>query len=495
MNPDKIQLTRRSAMAVFGASAAVMAENAASNLLFAAETRRAAAYREKYRPQFHFTARRGWINDPNGLVYDGGWYHLFFQYVRDDLTGGSGGTKSWGHAISRDMVHWRQLPEALAPDSAGGIWSGSAVVDWHNTSGLGAGGRPPVIAVYTAAGGTSAISRGKPFVQCLAWSHDGGMTLHKYRGNPVLKQIVYGNRDPKVFWHAGSKRWIMPLFLNADRGFAILTSPDLKSWKKTQELHFPQSQECPNLFPLSDPDLPEKLHWIFTGANGQYLIGSFNGSAFTPHSGPFAMDTGNNFYASQVFSDIPRKDGRTIQITWMRGGRYPGMPFNQQLGFPCTLTLKKTSAGLRLARYPVAEISRLWRARRHLHNVPIASADRMIRSHSTDTMDLEMELFVGGATHLALNVGGVPVEWSARTKSIHCLGAVGKAAAENGRLHLRILLDRTSLELFAQGGLCSMSSCYLPGAGGVQNSLKASPGARVMSLALRPLHSAWHEST
>ncbi len=491
MNPDKYPITRRTALALLGTSAVGILPHLGADASGAAVVGTLPLYHEKFRPQFHFTARHGWINDPNGLVYVNGIYHLFFQYLPNSLQGNSG-NKYWGHAISRDLVHWRQIQVAIRPDKLGGIWSGSAAVDTRNTTGFQRGNKPPVVAMYTAGGGSSKISQGEPFAQCLAYSNDGGMTFTKYVHNPVLGQIVPGNRDPKIFWHAPSHHWVVPLFLNGDRGFAILTSPDLISWHKTQEFHFPQSQECPNMFLLPDPVNAGNIHWIFSGANGQYLIGDFDGRKFTPRAGPFAMDTGNSFYASQVFSNIPEKDGRTIQITWMRGGTYPGMPFNQQLGFPCQLSLQATAGGLRIARYPVREIERLWKKRHVLKQASLPSAHRMLQTISADTLDIDLEIVPGMATQITLTLHGQPIVWSPKDGKMNCLGANGIALQSNGRLRLRALLDRTSLEIFGADGLCSMSSCFLPKAGhGGCGLIANGRGARVTALAVRELKSAW----
>jgi sucrose-6-phosphate hydrolase SacC (GH32 family) len=429
-------------------------------------------------------------------VFVDGVYHLFFQH---NPYGIQSGNLTWGHAISRDLVHWKQLPNAIKPDAMGPIWSGSAVVDWNNTAGFQSGKHPAVVAVYTAAGGTSAISRGKPFTQCLAYSNDNAMTLTKFSGNPVLEQLVPGNRDPKVFWHEPSRHWIMPLFLDASHGFALLKSPNLKHWEKTQEWKFPQSQECPNMFPLSVTGEPENIHWIFTGANGQYLIGSFNGETFQPHSGPFAMDTGNNFYASQIFSDIPRTDGRTIQITWMRGGKYPGMPFNQQMGFPCELILRRTVHGLRVCRYPVKEISRLYRHSRHYRNVPIPegvpAAANPFDQISGELLDLDIVLHAGRAQRIEAHVGGHRIIYDPRSGIIRCLGATGRVLTRRGHLRLRVLADRTSVEVFANGGEVSMTSCTLPKTHKAALALTAHGGdARVISMAAHELRSAWHQA-
>lgn len=452
-------------------------------------------YDQSLRPQFHFTARTGWINDPNGLVYVNGIYHLFFQH---NPFGIQWGHMTWGHAISHDLVHWRQLAEAIRPDSMGPIYSGSAAVDTHNTSGLGTGTKPPVIAMYTAAGGSSRISKGKPYAQCIAYSNDGGFTFTKYQHNPVLNQLVTANRDPKIIWYAPTNRWIMALYLDASHGFGLFSSPDLKHWTKFQELPFPQSSECPNFFPLSPHGMTGENRWIFTGANSQYLIGRFDGRRFTPESGPFAMDTGNGFYAAQVYNDIPKSDGRTIQIAWMHNGRYPGMPFNQQMSFPCALTLRDTPDGLRVCREPVREIQHLWAHSHRMLDMAIAGKRRELSNVTGNQLDIEAIIQPGSARVVGMEICGQTIEVNYTTGQIHCLGATGqfaKAGHPRTPLHLRILVDRTSIEVFAQHGLVSMSSCYLPPAHRTAMACYAVGGNAVFSsLAIRKVHSAWKQS-
>src|SRR5579871_4253572 len=190
---------------------------------------------------------------------------------------------TWGHAVSRDLIHWQQLPNAIEPDELGTIFSGSAVVDRNNTAGFKTGKEPPLVAIYTAAGDTSPASKGQPFTQCLAYSNDRGRTWTKYAGNPVLKHIVADNRDPKVVWHAPTHRWIMALYLDKE-DYALFASPDLKEWTRLQTLTVPGCGECPDFFEMPVGDDPNNRKWVFTAANGHYLIGAFDGRQFTPEA-------------------------------------------------------------------------------------------------------------------------------------------------------------------------------------------------------------------
>src|SRR5579872_681877 len=230
-------------------------------------------YHERYRPQFHFSVDKGWLNDPNGLVFFDGEYHLFFQFRPDALV--QSPVMSWGHAVSADLVHWKQLPIALKPDEHDGwIWSGSAVVDWQNTSEFGVGGRPPLVAMYTAAK--------DPFAQAIAYSNDRGRTWTKFSGNPVLPHLANSNRDPHVIWYEPTKRWIVVLFKYVDSTFCLFSSPDLKQWTHLQDLQMSGCGECPDFFPLALDGDKSNMKWIFTAANGQYLVGTFDGQKYSP---------------------------------------------------------------------------------------------------------------------------------------------------------------------------------------------------------------------
>ncbi len=445
-------------------------------------------YNETYRPQFHFTSQTNWLNDPNGLVYYAGEYHLFFQH---NPLGVDWGNMTWGHAVSTDLVHWKQLPDAIKPDKLGTIFSGSAVIDENNTSGFGGSGQPPMVAMYTAAGDTSPESKGVPFTQCIAYSNDKGRSFTKYAGNPVLPHIVGGNRDPKLIWFEPSHKWTLALYLDGDE-YGLFTSTDLKQWKQIQKIKMPGSSECPDFFPIKVKN-EETQKWVLTGANAHYLVGDFDGDMFKPDGAPQTSDTGANYYAVQTYSGIPAKDGRRIQIAWMSGGKYPEMPFNQQMSFPCELTLHWFSEGLRLCRMPVKEIQGLY-ASTHKQGHMLLAADQPMEGLNSNKgpVDVSVEFDPGQSAAVGFKIQGETIRYNSREQTITCLGRTTPLPPENGKVRLRLLVDRSSIELFGNDGKVSMTSCFLPPPGSTEFTL-FSEGAsvQVSSLVIHSLKSAW----
>ncbi len=413
-------------------------------------------YNEKYRPQFHFTARQGWLNDPNGLVFYKGEYHLFFQH---NPFGTEWGNMTWGHAVSKDLVHWQQLENALNPDELGTMFSGSAVVDWHNSGGHGQGS---LVAIYTAAGGTSEESADKAFSQCLAFGHDQARAWRKYENNPVLGHIRGRNRDPKVIWHGPSSSWIMALFIDEPHHFALFASNNLKDWQHLQDIDIPGTRECPDFFPLAvDGDI-QKQKWVFTGANGSYLLGAFDGQTYVPESDLLKADWGEYYYAVQSFSDIPEADGRRIQIAWMKDGVYPNMPFNQQMNFPNELSLKTMPEGIRLIRQPVREIRALYKQSHSCDAQSLQPGHNPLPQLEAELLDIDCQLDAQHTSAFTLQLHGISITYDTASKSLSCLGKTTFLRAENHRVNLRILLDKTSIEIFADEGETCMSLCFLP---------------------------------
>jgi levanase len=256
-------------------------------------------YSETYRPQFHFTPERNWMNDPNGLVYYEGEYHLFYQY---NPNGNSWADISWGHAVSTDLVHWKQLPLALSYDDNEMVFSGSAVVDGDNTTGFGTKKNPPMVAIYT-----SAYKNGGKQAQSLAYSTDRGRTWTKYQGNPVIDIGSKDFRDPKVQWYEPTKSWLMTVSLSAEHKVQFYSSKNLKDWKLQSEFGPAGATggvwECPDLFPLAVDGDPKKTKWVLVvninpggiagGSAAQYFVGDFDGKRFTAEDkGTYTPPTG-----------------------------------------------------------------------------------------------------------------------------------------------------------------------------------------------------------
>ncbi len=311
------------------------------------------------RPCLHFTAPAGWLNDPNGLVCYNGVYHLFYQH---NPYGRGWGAMHWGHAVSSDLVRWQHRDLTLLPDEMGTMFSGSAVVDWHNRSGLQTGGHPPICLFYTAAGGCAPEPCAA--TQCMAFSLDGGQTWCKYEGNPVLPHVMENNRDPKVFWHDPTRRWVMALFLGYDAEhktngkcfFGLFISPDLAHWTETDRVEITGSGECPDMFPLTTQN-GDRI-WVFWAADGHYLLGTFDGERFSARTRVLRAYNGGagkraHAYAAQTYSDMP--DKRRLQVAWLQGN-LENRPYNQQMSLPVELSLNGDGAEARLCFQPAAEV-------------------------------------------------------------------------------------------------------------------------------------------
>jgi fructan beta-fructosidase len=444
-------------------------------------------YRETHRPQFHFTPQEMWMNDPNGLVYYRGEYHMYFQADPTSMRGS--GYKIWGHALSRDLVHWKQLADAIEVDELGTIWSGSAVVDWRNTGGFQTDDEPALVAFYTSAG-AHAIPP-KPFTQSIAYSVDRGRTWTKYAGNPVLGHVRAANRDPKVIWHEPTNRWVMALYLDGNE-YALYGSTDLRSWQHLSNLVLPGASECPDMFELAVDGDPKDTRWVFWGANGSYLVGSFDGVTLAPEQDVQCVELGANGYAAQTFSDIPAGDDRRIQVSWMRGGKYPEMPFNQQMSFPVVLTLHATPQGIRMFREPVREIELLHDRTHAWRDRALEPARPLIPETEHKLFDVRLEIEPGSAETFAVRVRGLDLVYDVAKQSVTFGSRSAPLPLEKGAVRLQLLVDLTSLEVFGNSGLVSMSFCFLPEAADHPLEFYARGGvARIKSLEVYELKSSW----
>ena len=447
-------------------------------------------YQESLRPQFHFSARQwtltklnpmirpdpphggeqGWINDPNGLVYYKGEWHLF----------ANGAGSYWVHAISKDLLHWKELPPKLHRDPIlGNTASGSAVVDWHNTSGFGTAKEKALLAFFTG---------WKEKVQCMAYSTDRGRSWTKYAMNPILR---HADRDPKVFWYEPESKWVMIVYGPPGRSYIFFESKDLRNWKKLST--FPDMFECPDIFQLPLDADKQQMKWVLSDGNGSYVIGQFDGTTFHTEQEKEALDYGFNFYATQTWSDVPKRDGRCIQMAWMRGGKYPDMPFNQQLTFPCVLSLRSIQDKMILCRYPIEEITQLYKKEHEWENIEVGNGNTLLSGIKGDLFDIEIEFDPAESDALGFKIHGHDVQYTTKTEKVvsrrtHPM----PVKLNNGLIHLRILVDRTSIEVYCNHGAITGANCILPIPAGPPPQLYINGGnASIKSLKVRELKSIW----
>jgi fructan beta-fructosidase len=403
-------------------------------------------YRETNRPQIHFTPRRGWHNDPNGLIYYEGEYHLYYQHNPYEREWGN---MHWGHAVSRDLIRWEELPIALYPDHIGTMFSGTAVIDYKNTSGFGKGSTPAMVAIYTA-------DSHEKQTQCLAYSLDKGRTFTKYGGNPVIdskaKWDSKDTRDPKVFWYEPNKEWVM--VLNERDGHSIYTSKNMKQWQF--ESHLTGFWECPDLIELPIDGNKANTKWVIYGASGTYMLGSFDGKKFTPDAGKYFYTTGS-FYAAQTIANMPAADGRCIQIGWGRIS-HPGMPFKSLMLLPTELTLRTTKDGVRLFSYPVREVETLQTLLLEKSLTTPAEANQLLHQYSdNDAIRIRFTLHLSHATGAGLNLYGQELlKYDMNFNRVN-----GTFYSPDNMTSMEItadiIIDKTSVESFIDGGAYSYS--------------------------------------
>jgi fructan beta-fructosidase len=455
---------------------------------------------EFFRPQYHFSARRHWLNDPNGLVYFEGEYHLFYQY---NPFGDRWGHMSWGHAISSDLVHWHELPVAIPEDPDTMIFSGSVVVDAGNTSGFGSDGRTPLVAIYTGFQRSAAGLQN----QQLAYSVDRGRTWTKYAGNPVLDLGLKEFRDPKVFWYAATQEWLMVAVLADQKKTTFFASPDLKHWRHVGDFGpagaVDGAWECPDLIELPVTGAQGGSRWLLkvdvfesqvAGAGAQYFVGDFDGRAFTALPGETGrvVDWGRDFYAAASWAHLPASDGRHVWIGWMNNHEYaqdiPTAPWRGAMSVPRSLSLRERDGSFELLQSPVAELESLRMNHRRLVGVRLTDTD-IDRATSTSVvprLSASAEILAtlrpgdSSETGLLLRVGGrertvVGYDVASRRLFIDRThsGATGFSdrfpgrqfapfELDHGELKLHILLDRSSIELFAGDGELVMTEQIFP---------------------------------
>ncbi|WP_217592018.1 glycoside hydrolase family 32 protein [Cohnella sp. GbtcB17] len=460
------------------------------------------AISQPHRPVYHFSPPSHWMNDPNGMVYWDGEYHLFYQH---NPHGTTWGPMHWGHAVSTDLIAWTHRPIALFPDELGTIFSGSAVVDREDTSGF-FGGKPGLVAIFThhQEDPASGLTRQS---QSLAYSKDAGQTWTKYAGNPVLThETCVDFRDPKVFRHAETGLWVM--ILACGQTVHLYTSPDLLTWTFASEFgdgigSHDGVWECPGLFPLAVEGDPARQLWVMLvsigdapgsaeGSRTQYFTGSFDGRTFTADEASRTvrwLDRGRDNYAGVSWSDIPADDGRRIYIGWMSNWRYanqtPTEGWRSAMTIPRELTLETRGGELALIQRPAIEAERTGACVLSAKDIRAADVPQLLSGIQLDAYELVAEFEPGFVQPFgfkvrasadgrqATEVGYDPVAealYVDRTRSgrtdFHADFAgrhtAGLARAEGKAMELRLLVDRCSVEVFAADGETVMTELIFP---------------------------------
>jgi fructan beta-fructosidase len=498
--------------------------------LLAQGTNSDALYDETYRPQYHFTPAKNWMNDPNGPVYYKGEYHLFYQY---NPFGNVWGHMSWGHAVSRDLVHWEHLAVAIPEENGIMIFSGSTVVDWHNSSGLckEANTAEPscLVAIYT--GHTETLQ-----TQNLAYSNDRGRTWMKYAGNPVLDLHMQDFRDPKVFWHEASHKWLMVAALPTLHKVRFFGSTDLKHWNALSDFGPAGGTagvwECPDLFPLPVEGEAGQTRWVLSinlnpggpagGSADQYSVGQFDGTTFVnanPADQVLWADYGKDFYASTSFSDIPAMDGRRIWLGWLLNWEYgrevPTFPWRGVQSIPRAASLKRFPEGIRLMQSPVKELETLRQSHVSLGEMDVAAANGALLAKRVrgDALEIIAELDRGSSAEAGIRVRegkdeatAIGVDWAKQEVFVDRAHSGDVAFDEkfpgrhagpllptgSKRVKLHIFVDRSSVEVFVNDGATVISDAIFPSRESQGIELYSNEGqARIVKLEVWNLRTAW----
>ncbi len=429
-------------------------------------------YDEPLRPQLRPSQMRGWNNDPNGMVYYDGEYHLFWQ---SNPFGNKWGNMFWGHMVSRDLVHWKELPVALYPRvmAVDKCFSGSANIDARNTGGWQTGDEKVMVAAFTDTGCGEAI----------AYSNDRGRTWTYIDENPVIE---HKGRDPKLVWYEPGGHWVIALYDIVDqrRCIGFYTSRDLKHWKLGSRIE--SFHECPELFELPVDGDAENKRWVVFGADARYYVGSFDGKKFTPqHDGKRRLHYGA-YYASQCFSRAP--GGRVVQIGWARVPM-PGMPWNQAFSLPTELALKTCDDGIRLCAQPIAELDTLRGVCREVTGKPLPPGQPVRIEAGGQLLDILVEVSPGEAQSIKLQFGGDSITYQVEDSQLDEM----PLQAVDGKVKFRVVVDRPMYEVCGGDGLVYKTTARRDAGKPIGTiELSAEGGqARVESLKVYPMQSIW----
>ena len=470
-------------------------------------------YDQDLRSQFHFSSIKGWNNDPNGMVFYNGEYHLYFQHNPKSVNWGN---MTWGHAVSKDMVHWKQLNHAILPYRNGTIFSGSAIVDNNNSLGKNTDSKKAIVAFFTHANnswGDKNRLKQEPswFYQSAAYSLDDGRTFNLINeGHGVIPNQGFdqGERDPKVLWHEETQKWILILWVK--RGDDTFSGPntgsgnpkkmgrvrffesfDLINWRKLSDFDRNWVFECMDFVELAVDGDNSNKKWLLYDASFDYEIGDFDGKEFVTDKNVGIGDYGNNFYAGQTFNNSP--DERTIIIGWMPTRDNDiftenKMPWNQQMSFPSTMELRTTENGIKLFRNPIKEIENLYNKTHSYNNKSINYINRSLARISPELIDLSLNFKPIENDEFRINIRGQEIIY--KNQNFIFQDTKVPAKRRNGKTSIRVLLDRSSIEIYVNEGENIMTTYAVSNKKNKDVSLSSNRNMKI-NLKLNELKSSW----
>ena len=447
----------------------------------------ATLYTEPERPWFHFTTGRAWLSDVCGVYYDRGEWHL--QYQRNPY-GIEWDNMHWGHAVSHDLVHWKELGISLWPDTLGMVFSGTTVIDHNNVLRQQSGDIPTAVSFYTSAGGYAHMSNGKPSTQSMAYSTDGGRHWIRYAGNPVLNEVEFYNRDPHVLWDEEHHQWVMVVFLTGNI-YGFFTSKDLTHWTERSRYTMAGEFECPDFYPIKVEETGQ-TKWILSGVHGNYQVGNWDGKLFTPETTVKDMDFGAMTYVLHSFSNAP--DGRRVAMG-NTGHIFNRVPFNNQMTFPRELSLHQHAGGdYVLHARPVDEVKLLYKKTESFDVLPASTTVHSPAAHIKACFNVANNGF------LTMQIGGITLQYDT---SINLMSVINGGVTVNqfyaapikGKLDIELLSDIGFMEMFVSDGAI-VGTFYQPYTGTETTDISVTAQSRLITIdtmTISELGNIWHD--
>ena len=391
-------------------------------------------YHEPMRPQAHFTTKNGWLNDPNGLIYLDGIYHMFYQHNPAEPNWGN---MHWGHAESRDLIHWEEKDISLFPDGRGAMFSGCAIIDDKNLLGKNDGDNKCALLFYTTT---------RPFCQYMSYSTDNFKTINTYGDKPIIPHIIEANRDTKVVFCDEMNCYIMVLYL-VDNDYCIFKSDDLISWQEVQRMQLQGDVECPDIFMMHDSEGIRK--WIIMGAHERYIVGTFENGKFIAEQSILPLHYGNSAYAGQSFSNLP--NGRIVRMVWDRW-KVPAFNFNGQMGIPMEMSLSKYNDTYYIQANPVKEIENIYKTTSTYNNVNLTPDESFSESLESGAYLLKLKGENVKEGIITVSIFGRRIIFDFDKNNMSIGDCKAPVSITNSGLDVTIVIDKCSMELFADGG-------------------------------------------